>query len=256
MSTETTEAAVEFIRRRLAKDLPHKTAQREIEFQMMLELLKEDVLEPVYPEACNGPHVRLLLERAQNGDKAAQEQLTVTAIAMFDSGTPLPFGLDDFVSKILRDTLPRKHRLANRNRDTKICIAVNLLVEQGFLPTRNDASHGCEPESACSIVCAALEGTGIILSEAAIEKIWQKSDNLLGALKSTATPGTIKPDTLEEWHRREHEDWISALMQVEGEVILAELGRYPNADGEWSDDDIAALHDECQKRVAPSRQQS
>ena len=86
------------------------------------------------------------------------------------------------------------------------------------------------------------------LSEDAIEKIWQKSGDLLGALKPSAMPRKTKPGTLEEWRSRQREDLISTLMEVQGDVILTELGRCPNADGQWSEDDIAALYAECEKR--------
>ena len=74
----------------------------------------------------------------------------------------------------------------------EICFCIKLLVEQGFRPTRNVASRGGETESACSIVRAALERIGVYLSEDAIEKIWQKSDDLLGAFKPSATPRKTK----------------------------------------------------------------
>ena len=74
---------------------------------------------------------------------------------------------------------------------------------------------------------------GIHLSEDAIEKIWKRTGNLIGALKSTALTRKTKPGTLEEWRLRIREDMISTLMQVQGDVILAELGRRPNSDGRF-----------------------
>ena len=223
--------------------------ESKVEIQIRLEISTTGLLEPVYPEACDGTQVRLLVERAQNGDVAADEQLRVAAITLLEAGTPLPFALSQHVTGILREALPRKHKLANRERDMEICFCVKHLVEQGFRPTRNVASRGGETESACSIVRAALERVGVNLSEDAIEKIWQKSDELLGALKPSATSRKTKPGTLEEWRSRQREDLVSTLMEVEGDVILTELGRRPNADGQWSEDDIAALHAECEKRV-------
>ena len=38
-------------------------------------------------------------------------------------------------------------------------------------------------------------------------------------------------------------------MQVQGDLILAELGRLPNTDGRWNEDDVAALYAECDQSV-------
>lgn len=247
--TSETEAAIEVARMHLKRVLPGAMQESKVEIQIRLEILSSGLLEPVFPEAYDGMQVRLLVERALNGDVEADEQLRVAAIILLEAGMPLPVALGQYVTGILREALPRKHKLANRERDIQICFAVQRIAEQGFRPTRNVASRGGETQSACSIVRAALERMGIYLSEDAIEKIWQKSGDLLGDFKLSAIPRKTKPGTIEEWHRRKREEMISMVMQVEGEIILAELGRCPNAEGEWSEDDIAALYDECQKRV-------
>ena len=248
MTTET-EAAIEFTTMHLEKVLPGAMHESKVEIQIRLEILRGGLLEPMWPTGHDEMNFVLLVRRAQNGDTRTDEQLRVAAIMLLEDGRPLPTALSQYVADILRAALPRKHKLANRRRDEEICFCVKLLVEQGFQPTRNVASRGGEMKSACSIVRAALERIGVFLSEDAIEKIWQKSGDLLGALKPSVTPRKTKPTTLDEWHRRQRDETISLVMEIEGDAILAELGRCPDADGEWSEDDVAALRAECEKRV-------
>ena len=249
--TAEAQAAIAFIRMHLERVLPGVRQESQIEIELRLEILTAGLLEPEFPEGCDGTQVNMLIERAQNGDVFADQKLRVLTIILLETGTQLPFSLRQYVSGILRKPLPRKHRLANRGRDIQISFAVERLVEQGFRPTRNLASRGGGSESGCSIVRAALEGMGIHLSEDAIEKIWKRTGNLIGALKSTALTRKTKPGTLEEWRLRIREDMISTLMQVQGDDILAELGRRPNSNGQWTEEDIAALYAECEKRVRP-----
>jgi hypothetical protein len=57
-------------------------------------------------------------------------------------------------------------------RDLRIAQAVALIVERGFLPTRNDASRTNRSQSACSIVSTALKRRGVHMSDRTLEDIW------------------------------------------------------------------------------------
>lgn len=248
--TPETEAAIEFSRMRLARVLPVRMQDLQLELQARWDILNASHPELPYPEGYDGLQLSPLIELAQNGDEQACRTLQILAVRLLEIISPMPFALSQQLAKSFGRPLPSKRTLANRERNAQICFAINDLVQQGFRPTQNVASrYGEQIKSACSIVCSALRRLGIHLTEDAIEKIWRGSDELLGALKRQYTPGTTKPGTLEEWRRRQREDWISSLAATQGDVILGELGRQPNADGQWTEDDLAALRAECDKRI-------
>ena len=221
-----------------------------VEIQIRLEILRTGLLEPEFPEAGDGTQVRLLVERAQNGDVAADERLRVAR-------NHVARGRNAFAVRAepACDRYPFA-RLSPGSTSWPIehatCRSVSLSsawrskafgrpgTSRRAAVKRNQHARSSAPHS---------RGLGIYLSEDAIEKIWQKSVDLLGALKSSAMPRKTKPGTLEEWRHRQREELISTLMQVQGDVILAELGRCPNADGQWSEDDVAALYAECDQSV-------
>ena len=243
------EAAIEFTRWHLRGILPGAMQDPKVEIQLRLEILTNGLVEPSYPHACKETMIELLIERTQNGDVEANEQLRVAAMMLLETGNPLPFALSRYLIGILRKGLPLKHKLANRGRDLQVCFCIKLLVEEGFLPTRNLASRGSDTESACSVVRAALEKMGIVMSEDAIEKIWKKSRGLLGTLLPSTPSGKTKPRSLEEWRGRQLEELISTVIERDGDVMLTQLGRRRDANGRWSEDDIATLYAECQRRA-------
>lgn len=248
--TPETEAAIEFSRMRLARVLPVPIQDLRVELQASWEILNASHPEFPYPEGYDRLRLGPLIERAQSGDYLAYRTLQILTVRLLEIRSPMPFALSQQLAKFFGRPLPSQRTLAIRACDAQICFAINDLVQQGFRPTRNVASrYEDKIESACSIVCVALRRLGINLTEDAIEKIWRKSDELLGALKREYTSGTTKPGSLEEWRRRQREDWISSLAATLGDVILAEMGRRRNDEGQWTEDDLAALRAECEKRI-------
>jgi len=119
-----------------------------------------------------------LLKAAVAGDKEADEQVTAIAIWLLEAGQPLPSSFSEFLISLLRKRLPKVR--GNRARDFQYCIAVRMMQDHGFSPTRNRALHG-DPdasESGCSILSKALAGMGTHVSERALEQIWEKYSDM------------------------------------------------------------------------------
>jgi hypothetical protein len=64
-------------------------------------------------------------------------------------------------------------RSAYLDRNQVIAETVSYLTRRGFAATRNRGTRG--KECACSIVVKALGRLGLAMTEAAVERIWQKA---------------------------------------------------------------------------------
>jgi hypothetical protein len=76
----------------------------------------------------------------------------------------------------MRSVPPGRSRPTTTSRDAQILQAVLLVLQhERFKPTRNRDKHD-QPggESACAVVAVALQRIGKPMSEAAVEKIWQR----------------------------------------------------------------------------------
>ncbi|MER9217823.1 hypothetical protein NKI48_02655 [Mesorhizobium sp. M0644] len=115
-----------------------------------------------------------LLAAAAAGDKQAEAQVTATAVWLLEQGHPLPDAFRDLEISLWRARLPKPR--GNRARDLQYCMAISMLQEHGFSPTRNRAAHGDTDatESGCSILSKALASMDRRVSEQALEKIWEK----------------------------------------------------------------------------------
>ncbi|MDR9813748.1 hypothetical protein [Rhizobium hidalgonense] len=188
------EKAIELVRRQLERFLPAEltASQRGQEHEGLEKARRSGIVrpdgytgqwlrrpdngDPVYFQARLLASDKLdgLLKAAVAGDKAADEQVTAIAIWLLETGQPLPSSFSEFLISLLRKRLPKLR--GNRARDFQYCIAVYMLQDHGFSPTRNRALHGDAgaSESGCSILSKALAGMGTHVSERALEQIWEK----------------------------------------------------------------------------------
>ncbi len=118
-----------------------------------------------------------LVRAAAAGDKEADIQVCVITIRLLERSS-WPGPLRDLQIRRLRAELPKPR--GNRARDIQYCMAIHMLQEYGFSPTRNRAGHGSAdgPASGCSIVSQALAGMGTHFSERALERIWEKYSHM------------------------------------------------------------------------------
>ena len=117
-----------------------------------------------------------LIDKARKGDRVATKLLCDAAAEFIEEGKQLPQGLRAYIVEVLRkpDDTPKKRGqdpFANYPRNFDIACTIANVVSMGFKATRNQAT---EAESACSIVQQALERVGVHMSEANVEKIWER----------------------------------------------------------------------------------
>jgi hypothetical protein len=135
-------------------------------------------------KTCNYHHIyddekgERLIARAKAGDEVAHKVLCSIASRFIAGDCAMPASLGRYAAEVLgrqSQGAPRRRRgrdpYGNHVRDFHITSAVLNVARLGLKPTRNRAT---EKESACSIVRGALEKLGVHLSEAAVEKIWER----------------------------------------------------------------------------------
>ncbi|MDV4163105.1 hypothetical protein R1538_18445 [Rhizobium leguminosarum] len=192
------EKAIELVRRQLERFLPGElTASQRDQGRADLEkarrsgivqpdgntgrwLRRPDNGDPFYFQArlLDSDKLDDLLKAAGAGDKEADDQVTAIAIWLLETGHRLPSSFSEFLISVLRERLPKVR--GNRARDFQFCMAVSMLQEHGFSPTRNRTLHG-DPdatESGCSILSKALAGMGTHITERTLERIWENYSNM------------------------------------------------------------------------------
>lgn len=119
-----------------------------------------------------------LIGRARKGNQVAKQLLCELAADHLETNRDLPPALKEFLIEVLRakdHDRQRKRGLdpfANHPRNFDIaCTILNVASLRGFKATRNRAT---ETDSACSVVVQALARLGIHMSEANVEKIWER----------------------------------------------------------------------------------
>jgi hypothetical protein len=122
---------------------------------------------------------QMLFNAATTGkDPQAACALLEMAVNLLDRGEKLPDPLRIYVVLALRSyalTLSKKHgrkKETNFARDFFVARAISELRQFGYNPTRNREEK--QRESCCSIVVKVLSEGGLNLSEAAVEKIWER----------------------------------------------------------------------------------
>ncbi len=118
-----------------------------------------------------------LIDKARNGDYVAKQLLCEIAAWFLETARELPERLREYIVEVLRaeagDRPQKRGRdpYANHPRNFNIACTILNVTSLGFKATRNRAT---ESESACSVVVQALERLGIHMSEANVEKIWER----------------------------------------------------------------------------------
>ncbi len=192
------EKAIELVRRQLERFLPTElTASQRGQGRADLDkarrsgivqpdgnagrwLSRPDSGDPVYLQArlLDSDKLDDLLKTAVAGNKEAGDQVTAIAIWLLETGQPLPSSFGEFLISLLRKRLPKVR--GNRARDFQYCMALYMLQDHGFSPTRNRALHG-DPdasESGCSILSKALAGMGSHVPERTLERIWEQYSDM------------------------------------------------------------------------------
>jgi len=143
-----------------------------------LEYRREKTLQ-VYPPSLICKCQNYLISEATLGDPYAQDILCDFANALTADDKSLPLWLQEYVvwaaqqGKIRRKR--GRDRYADRHRNETIANAVNILVEDGFHPTRNAATTS---ECGSSITASALAQIDIQMSEGNVAAIW-RADKVL-----------------------------------------------------------------------------
>ena len=133
----------------------------------------ESISFPVYDDEKG----EALIAAAMRGDGVADATLREIAAGLIRNRKILPPKLADYVIEILEGRAP-KHRRKSRTdlRDSHIIRAIEIAVEHGVCATRNRASADKvdAPHSGAAIVSIVLNEFGVKLSEAGVEKIWER----------------------------------------------------------------------------------
>ncbi|MER8369009.1 hypothetical protein [Mesorhizobium sp. M1378] len=181
-----TKTAIDLVRRQLERYLPRdlEAWARRWEMDALEKARRSGLLEPDGPTVATVggrliDHEKAvdLIAAAAAGDKQADAQVSATAIWLLERGRGLPDTFRELEISLWRARGPKPR--GNRARNLQYCMAISMLQEHGFSPTRNRAAHGDAEatESGCSILSKALAGMGRRVSEQALEKIWEKSPN-------------------------------------------------------------------------------
>jgi hypothetical protein len=116
------------------------------------------------------PYVLVL---ALAGWEPAHRALCDYASRLTAEQKPLPHPLQLYIVMAAREGFKaRKKPFKTLERDVAISVAVRELVDAGHSPTRNVAT--LHTPSACSLVAEALSQLGHHMTEAAVEKIWNR----------------------------------------------------------------------------------
>ena len=125
--------------------------------------------------------IAVLMGEAREGDADADAVLCKFAAECIDEGQPMHPYLVPYIFVLLMKRFHARPRRrgrsphANIHRDRFIAVAVTLLKNLDYAPTRNRATQDMAGKmSGCAIVAEVLENIGISTTERAVEEVWCK----------------------------------------------------------------------------------